>query len=259
VSSEKAFAVVTGASSGIGAATAIELSRDLPIIAAARRADELRENADRGHGEIVPVVADITTNEGLEAIAAAVGDRQVRYLVHGAGIYPIDSVHTLDAQTWRRVMATNVDARLFLTQRLADRFVRGARVLFIGSMSAAKGRKGGMAYCTSKAASFMLQQCLRLEFEEQVVLFANTYPWLVDTALMHGAIDADRSVLPDGAEYAGFAAQGKLVTPQTVARFYRWLLTATDDQAFNKNNWKIVDTGHHPQWLGEDSLYSSSA
>lgn len=258
MSTEKEFAVVTGASSGIGRATVIELSRELPVLACARRAAELRETVRKGYGEIVPVVADVTTDEGLDAIVAAVGEGQVRYLVHGAGIYPIDSVHTLDAETWRRVMATNVDARLFLTQRLAGRFMRGARVLFIGSMSASKGRKGGMAYCTSKAASFMLQQCLRLEFAEQGVLFANTYPWLVDTALMHGAIDADRRVLPDGAEYAGYAAQGKLVTPQTVARFYRWLLTGTDDRAFNKEDWKIVDTAHHAQWLGEDSLYSGS-
>jgi len=251
--------VVTGASSGIGAATAIELSRDLPVIAVARRADALRETTNRGHREIVPVVADITTVEGLEAAGAAVGEGQVRYLVHGAGIYPIDSVHTLDARTWRKVMATNVDARLYLTQRLAARFAPGARVLFIGSMSAHKGRKGGMAYCTSKAASFMLQQCLRLEFAEQGVLFANTYPWLVDTALMHGALKADRNVLPDAAEYAGYAAQGKLVAPQTVARFYRWLLTATDDEAFNKDEWQIADAAHHAQWLGENSLYTSNA
>lgn len=253
---DRELAVVTGASSGIGAATAIALSRDLPVVAAARRAQALRATAGAGHGEIVPVVADITTEQGLAAIAAAVGNARVRYLVHAAGIYPIDTVHGLDAQTWRAAMATNVDARLFLTQRLAARFAAGARVLFIGSLSAHTPRKGGMAYCVSKAASFMLQQCLRLEFAGQGVLFANTYPWFVDTALMHGAINADRDVLPDSAEYAAAAAQGKLVAPATVARFYRWLLTATEDSAYDADDWKIVDTAHHAQWLGEDSLYA---
>ncbi|MDH3452408.1 MAG: SDR family oxidoreductase [Gammaproteobacteria bacterium] len=258
MSTAKEIAVVTGASSGIGRETAIQLSRHLPVVAVARRADDLRDTAGRGHAEIVPVVADITTEDGLAAIVAAAGDSTVRYLVHGAGIYPIASVYGLDVQTWRATMATNVDARLFLTQRLAENFSPGSRVLFIGSLSAHKGRKGGMAYCTSKAASFMLQQCLRMEFAAQGVLFANTYPGFVDTALMHGAIQADRSVLPDAAEYAAAAAQGKLVAPQTVARFYRWLLTATGDEEFNRDDWKIVDTAHHAQWLGEDSLSQPS-
>lgn len=253
----KEFAVVTGASSGIGKATAIELSRDLAVIAVARREDELHETAIQGHGEIVPVVADITSETGLSRTVAALHGARVRYLVHGAGIYPIDSVQSLDARTWRTVMATNVDARLFLTQAVAANFVRGARVLFIGSLSAHKGRKGGMAYCTSKAASYMLQQCLRLEFAEQDVLFANTYPGFVDTALMHGAIQSDRRVLPDGAEYAAAAEQGKLVAPETVARFYRWLLTATSDVDFDKDDWKIMDESHHPQWLGGESVYGS--
>jgi len=253
------FAVVTGASSGIGKATAIELSRDLPVIAVARRENALRETANQGHGEILPVAADITTAEGLATIVAATGDTAVRYLVHGAGIYPIDSVYTLDTETWRAAMATNVDARLFLTQRLADRFVRGARVLFVGSLSAHKGRKGGLAYCTSKAASFMLQQCLRYEFAGQGVLFANGYPGFVDTALMRGAIHADRNVLPDAAEYAAAAEQGKLIAPQPVARFYRWLLTRTGDEAYNKDDWKIVDSAHHAQWLGEDSLEAAGS
>lgn len=253
------LAVVTGASSGIGRATAIELSRDLPVLAVARREAALRAAQREAPGKLVPLGADLTTEQGLDAVVEAVGDGGVRFLVHCAGVYPVESVRTLDAPTWRGAMATNVDARLFLTQRLADRFVSGARVLFIGSLSAHTARKGGMAYCTSKAASFMLQQCLRLEFADQGILFANTYPGFVDTALMHGAIAADREVLPDAAQYAAAAADGKLVAPEMVARFYRWLLTATGDEAFNRDDWKVLDPSHHAHWTGGRSLYAGGS
>ncbi len=255
----KQLAVVTGASSGIGRATAIELSRDLPVIAVARRAAALQRVSREAPGEVTPLCADLTTEAGLAAIVDTVGDDGVRYLAHAAGVYPVESVHTLDVQTWRAAMATNVDARLFLTQRLADRFVPGARVLFIGSLSAHTARKGGMAYCTSKAASFMLQQCLRLELAGQGVLFANTYPGFVDTALMHGAIEADRGVLPDAAKYAAAAAEGKLVAPAMVGRFYRWLFSGTSDEAFNRDDWKVLDPAHHAHWTGGESLYSGRA
>lgn len=249
-------AVVSGASVGIGRATALALSLDVPVIAAARRVEALEAAAREAPGELVAVGADVTTTAGIEAVAEAVGDAGVRYLVHAAGIYPIASVQALDAGTWRRAMATNLDARLFLTQRLSDRFLAGSRVLFIGSLSAHTARKGGMAYCTSKAASFMLQQCLRLEFAARGVLFANTYPGFVDTALMRGAMNADPAVLPDAAEYAAAAAQGRLVAPQAVGRFYRWLLTQTTDEAFNRDDWKVLDPAHHPHWLGDEPLYS---
>ncbi len=253
--SRPSLAVVTGASSGIGRATALALCEDLPVIAVARRASQLDELAGQAPGEVRPVAADVTEEAGLAAVAAAVGRERVRYLVHGAGIYPIASLAGLDVATWRRVMATNVDARLFLTQRLRASFSAGSRVLFVGSLSAHRARRGALAYCTSKAASFMLQQGLRLELAEEGVLVANTYPGFVDTDLMRGAIDADRAVLPDAELYADAERRGELIRPQTVAMFFRYLLTRVEAGAYDRDDWKIADPAHHAQWLGRRPLY----
>ena len=96
---------------------------------------------------------------------------------------------------------------------------------------------------------------LRLEFEDRGVLFANTYPAFVDTELMAGAINADRSVMPDAQMYAENAQRGELISPATVARFYRWLLFNTSDEAFNRDDWKILDESHHRSWLGTSSVF----
>ena len=57
----------------------------------------------------------------------------------------------ITAESWRRVMTTNVDARLLLTQALIPQLCDGGRVRFIGSMRATQPRKGSAAYCTAMA------------------------------------------------------------------------------------------------------------
>lgn len=81
------LAVLTGASSGIGAALAKLLSRsDCRVIAVARRKELLEKVAKEGEGDnIQPVVADVSSPEGQKAICDVVGDSQVDFLIHNAG------------------------------------------------------------------------------------------------------------------------------------------------------------------------------
>jgi NADP-dependent 3-hydroxy acid dehydrogenase YdfG len=156
----KDFAVVTGAGSGIGRAVAIDLSKEpLTILAVGRRLDALEATAAEAPGAVLALSADVATEEGRAAILTRLGtNARVKYLVHGAGILPIERLSEITLETWRAVMTTNVEARLFLTRALVPHLRGGGRVLFIGSMSATRARKGSTAYCTALAASFMLQQ-----------------------------------------------------------------------------------------------------
>jgi benzil reductase ((S)-benzoin forming) len=251
------YAVITGAGSGIGRAVAIELSKEpLTILAVGRRLDALEETAAQAPGDVLALSADMATEAGRTAILARLGvNARVRYLVHGAGILPIERLSQITLESWRVVMATNVEARLFLTRALVPHLSGGGRVLFIGSMSATRARKGSTAYCTALAASFMLQQCLQLELAEDKIRVTSALPGPVKTAMIENSLSADADVFPDSAEYAVLREQGKLIEPQRVGEFYRWLLTRVDDNAYSADQWDIRDESHHRVWLGTQELY----
>jgi NAD(P)-dependent dehydrogenase (short-subunit alcohol dehydrogenase family) len=87
-------------------------------------------------------------------------------------------------------------------------------------MSATKARKGSTAYCTSLAASFMLQECLKLELAQHAILVTNAIPGPVNTRMLQVGMAADVDVFPDSAEYGALRKEGKLIEPETVGRFY---------------------------------------
>ena len=251
------YAIVTGAGSGIGRAVAIELSQEpLTTLAIGRRLDALKETAAQAPGEVQALGADVATEAGRAAILARLGAKaRVRYVVHGAGILPIERLSEITLASWRAVMATNVEARLFLTRALVPYLRGGGRVLFIGSMSATRARKGSTAYCTALAASFMLQRCLQLELAEDEIKVTSAVPGPVKTVMIENSLAADADVFPDSAEYAVLRDQGKLIEPKRVAAFYRWLLTRVDDKAYGASQWDIRDESHHHAWLGTQGLY----
>lgn len=252
------LAVVTGAGSGIGRTVALALShKRLTVLAAGRRLQPLKETADIAVSGVKPVSADVATAAGCAAIVSELGEDRVHFLVHAAGTMPIQRLTDITPETWRQVMATNLDARLHLTQALIPNLTPGGRVLFIGSMSATKARKGSTAYCTSLAASFMLQECLKLELAQHAILVTNAIPGPVNTRMLQVGMAADVDVFPDSAEYGALRKQGKLIEPETVGRFYAWLLTQTDDQSYSANQWDIRDESHHDAWIGSRGLYDA--
>ncbi|MFQ6021423.1 MAG: SDR family oxidoreductase [Acidiferrobacterales bacterium] len=255
------FAVVTGAGSGIGRAVAIELSKDaVTVLAVGRRAAPLEETAAMAPGKVLTLGADVGTESGRSTIVKTFGEcTKVKYLVHAAGIFPIERLTDITAASWRQAMATNLDARLFLTQALIPKLTDGGRVLFVGSMSASKARKGSTAYCTSLAASFMLHQCLKLELADRDIRVTSAIPGPVNTTMLQHGMAADSDVFPDSTEYDGLRRAGKLIEPTTVARFYRWLLTKTDDEIYTAHQWDIRDESHHKAWLATGALYAGGA
>jgi benzil reductase ((S)-benzoin forming) len=251
------IAIVTGAGSGIGRALAIELSSEpVTVLAVGRREAPLRETADLAPGRVNVVAADVGEEAGCAIILSKVsGESTLKYLIHAAGVCFIERTADITIESWRRTMATNVEGRLFLTLRLLPRFKKGSRVLFVGSNSAVKPRKGSAAYCVSKAASYMLQECLKLELAEQGILVSSAIPSPVNTPLLIDQMAADTDIFPDGVEYRRLQTGGELISPATVARFYRWLLTEVPADDYCARQWNIQDEFHHRFWLKKEDLF----
>src|SRR4051794_25032221 len=110
-------AVVTGASSGIGAATARALDREgYAVVCAARRADRIEELAHEIEGSAV--VCDVTSAESVAHLAEAVGDTLHVLVNNAGGAFGMSPVAEADPDDWRRMYEVNVLGLLRVTQAL---------------------------------------------------------------------------------------------------------------------------------------------
>jgi NAD(P)-dependent dehydrogenase (short-subunit alcohol dehydrogenase family) len=163
------LAVVTGAGSGIGRACAELLAqRGTKVVCVGRRPAPLADTVDalRGAGEAVS--ADVSTEDGVVAVAHAVGEREVDVLIHAAGREAVTPFATTTRAELDAVMATNLKGPFYLTQELVSRFAEQASVLFVSSMSAESGRDRHAAYGASKAALIGLTKNLAVELAPSV-------------------------------------------------------------------------------------------
>ncbi len=168
-----AVALVTGASSGLGRHFAKVLAANGATVAlAARRADRLAALAGEiaaDGGTAIAVACDVTDKNSVvaafDAIEAQAGP--VTLLVNNAGIAHGGSALDLEAETWRAVMATNLDAVFALAQEGARRMVAaktGGSIVNIASIAGFGVDKGIAAYATSKAGVIQLTKALALEW-----------------------------------------------------------------------------------------------
>ncbi len=116
------MAVVTGASSGIGAATAHRLVKEgFHVVAAARRTDRLTRLANEMAGHVTPVTCDVTSDSDVAGLAHAVGElaEPVRLLVNNAGgAFGADPVESASIEDWQRMYDVNVLGTLRVTKAL---------------------------------------------------------------------------------------------------------------------------------------------
>ena len=240
--------VITGGGSGIGRALALALiKRDQPVLIIGRDEQRLRDTA-----ALSPLIkfccADVSTVAGRAIIVQnALQTGCILGLIHNAGtIYPILPLAQIDEPAWRACIATNVEAPLFLTQKLLPHLSQ-ARVLHIGSGAAYFPIKGWTAYCSSKAALAMLTRCWQLE--EPSLLLASVMPGIVDTP-MQTVVRHAQAMDPEKQEFfCQLKKTGGLVSAETVGAFLAWLLVEVSPEQYAGQEWDIYDTQHHSLWL----------
>ena len=176
------LAIVTGASSGIGAATALRLACDgFNVIAAARRRDRLDTLAAQ-HAHIRALTLDVTDEESVRAMAEGLDD--VALLVANAGgAFGVDPVELADVEDWRRMYDVNVLGVVRCVQALLPALEAGAggQVVVTGSIAGHLVYEGGGGYTAAKHAVTALAQTLRLELNGRPVRVTEIAPGMVRT------------------------------------------------------------------------------
>ncbi len=181
-SSEQPTAVVTGASSGIGAASARALAADgFRVVCAARRTDRVEALAAEIGG--LAVTCDVTSESSVADLAAAAGDR-IDVLVNNAGgAYGADQVATADLEDWQRMFEVNVLGVVRVTKALlpALRASGSGLVVNIGSTAGRVAYAGGGGYTAAKHGLHAVSQTLRLELNGEPLRITEIAPGMVHT------------------------------------------------------------------------------
>lgn len=240
--------VVTGGGRGIGRALALALAyRKKHVLIVGRQEADLKAVAQCS-SLIRYVSADVSASEGREKIIAALQHvSQVDGLIHNAGlIEPIAPLRAVSVSSFQQIMATNLEAPLFLNQSLYDKLETG-RVLHIGTAVAYFPVVGLSLYCISKAALSMLTRCWQLEFPER--LCASVMPGIIDTD-MQEKIRHSEAIDPEQLKFYKrlYDIEG-LISVDTVALFLCWLLLDITSTRYVSKEWDIYDTSDHAEWL----------
>ena len=179
--SDRGTAVVTGASSGIGAATAQRLAKEgFDVVIGARRLERLREIAEPIGARALPL--DVTEAASVDAFCAEVGE--CRVLINNAGgALGMDRIVDADEDQWRTMYETNVMGTLRMTRALLPALRRSGdgHVVMVGSIAGWVPYVGGAGYNAAKFGLRAMTTVLREELLGQPVRVSEIDPGMVET------------------------------------------------------------------------------
>ncbi|MET8336720.1 SDR family oxidoreductase [Streptosporangium canum] len=175
-------AVVTGASSGIGEATARRLAAEgFDVVAAARRRDRLDKLAAEVPG-IRAVTLDVTSQESVDELAASL-DRCDVLVNNAGGAVGLEPVASGDVADWQKMYDINVLGSLRVTQALLPRLVESGDgvLVMLTSVAGLVSYEGGGGYNAAKHAQSSMAEVLRLELCGEPVRIIEIAPGMVHT------------------------------------------------------------------------------
>lgn len=215
------IAVVTGASSGIGAATALLLAENgFQVIAAARRLDRLQDLASK-NSAIEICSLDVTSQASVDALVKQINGREIDVLVNNAGgAFDSASVLDSDPEIWKKSFDVNVAGSVRMTKAIAPEMINAGKghIVVLSSTAAYVAYENGGSYVAAKFAERSLANTLRLELNGTPIRITEIAPGMVKTdefALVRNSGDAAKAAkIYEGVEFP--------LTAEDIAESIRW-------------------------------------
>ena len=189
--------LITGASSGIGEATAIALAQaGASVVAAARRAgrlDALVKQIEHHEGKAIGVTCDVTRRADNEAMVREALDRfgRVDALVANAGLMPLSPIESCDVENWDRMIDVNCKGLLYSCAAVIPRFIeqKGGHIVNVSSVAGRIVFPGGAIYCGTKHFVHAVSEGMRAELHTHNVRVTTIAPGYVATELQSHIAD----------------------------------------------------------------------
>lgn len=182
----KKTAFVTGASSGIGRATAVALAKaGFQLVIAGRRGERLDELAR----EVTPtpvhsLTFDVRDRAAVEAAVAELPEEfaHIDVLINNAGnAHGLSSIQDGDPADWDAMLDGNVKGLLYVSRAVLPRMGEGGFIVNLGSIAGYEAYANGNVYCASKAAVAMLTRTMRIDLLPRGIRVAEVAPGMVET------------------------------------------------------------------------------
>ena len=221
------IAIVTGASSGIGAATSSLLAKNgYQVIACARRIERLEKLAAE-NSNITPISLDVTNQESVDALANSLKGKPVAILINNAGgAFDGDPVLESDPKVWQSTYDVNVVGAVRMTKAITPIMKEHGKghIVIISSTAGYLAYENGGSYIAAKHADVALARTLRLELAGDPIRVTEIAPGMVKTDefaknRFKGDIAKAQKV------YEGVA---KPLTAEDVAEAIRWSVMLPD-------------------------------
>lgn len=188
----KKIVLITGASSGIGRATALRYAeKSYDLILVARRMDKLEELKDEILGfkniEIKLLQMDISNSEEVKNSINSLEDRwkQIDILINSAGLaLGMDKIHESEYSSFDNVIDVNIKGLLYMSKTVIPLMLAAkldGHVVNLGSTAGRVAYSGGGVYCASKAAVKTLSDAMRIDLIDTPIRVTNIEPGMVET------------------------------------------------------------------------------
>ena len=225
--------LVTGASSGIGEATALALSAEgARVVVGARRADRLEALVRRAPGEMLALELDVTDQESVRAAVAETVERfgALVVLVNNAGVMLAGPIAGADTTEWTRMIDTNLLGSMYTVHAALPYLLerRGA-VVQVSSTSGRVASAGNGVYAATKFGVTAFSEALRQEVTAQGVRVVVVEPGFVATELTDHITDPTMQ-----AAAQSMAASMRTLQPDDVANAVVYAVTQPEHVAVNE-------------------------
>lgn len=194
----KKQALVTGATSGIGRATALRLAAEgYDIIATGRRSERLeslRREIEAAGGRCTTLTFDVRSEEAVRRNLEPLG--RVDLLVNNAGLAAgLEHIDKGDPADWDAMIDTNVKGLLYVSQIVARKMIAagGGHIVNIGSIAGTEPYENGAVYCATKHAVHAISQSMRADLLSHGIKVSEVRPGMVETEFSVVRFHGDRT------------------------------------------------------------------